>query len=104
MRNALVVLLIDYSGMPEAHEFMPLLLTAFRSWGGQRLYLTNPPQHWLKRSIAQAVLALGGPSTLRRVFALLAKLRRPVDPYEAAFQPAATETDRSDAAFIQKYG
>jgi len=104
MRNALMVLLIDYSGVPEANEFMPLLLAAFRAWGGDRFYLTHPPRHWLKRSITQAVLGLGGPSALRRFFAVRAKLRRRVDAYESNFQPAATDADKADAAFIRTYG
>ena len=104
MRNGLMVLLIDLAGLPAADDVMPLLLAAFRAWGGQRFYLTHPPQHWLKRLIAQAVLDLGGLRATRGFLTLIAKLRRTDDDYVASFQPAASEADRADAAFIRTYG
>jgi hypothetical protein len=104
MRNGLMVLLIDLSGLPAADEVMPLLLAAFKAWGGQRFYLTHPPRHWLKRRVSQAVLDIGGPRAIRQFFALIARLRRTDDDYVSSSQPAATDADRADAALIRTYG
>ena len=41
---------------------------------------------------------------MRRFLALIARLRRTDDDYVSSLQPAATDADKADAAFIRTYG
>jgi glycosyltransferase involved in cell wall biosynthesis len=103
LRNGLMEQLIDLSGVAVAKEFMPRLEAAFKAWGGERFYLPYPPQHWLKRHIAQAVLDFGGLAALRPLLALGAKQRAADNTYISSFQPATTDADKADAGFILTY-
>ena len=100
LRNALMDSLIALSGMAAGREFMPRLEAAFRSWGGQRFYLTPPPRHRLKRAVAQSVIALGGLPALRRLLSLADALRPPAESFISTLRPATTDADKRDAAFI----
>ena len=100
MRDGLMAQLIDLTGVREAEAVMPLLADAFRQWGGRRPYVTPPPRHWLKRSVAQGVLDVGGLPALRWLLTQAARRRRTDDGQLSRFQPAMTDADRSDAATI----
>ncbi len=106
MRNAMMALLNEWSGVPIAQEYIPRLHQAFKAWGGTRYYITYPPRSKLKRALLQGLLDFGGPSLLRRFLALSAVFRQQVDQnesYVAGFQPAKTEADFTDAALIKPY-
>jgi len=106
MRNGIMALLNEWSGVPMAQEYIPRLNQAFKAWGGTRYYMTYPPRNKLKRALLQGLLDFGGPSLLRRFLAFAAKFRRhgvENDAYVAGFQPSATATDIADAGFIRPY-
>lgn len=106
MRNGMMALLNEWSGVPMAAEYIPRLHQAFKAWGGTRYYITYPPSNKLKRALLQGLLDFGGPSLLRRFLAMTAAFRRQGDENEAyvsGFQPAKTETDFTDAALIRPY-
>ena len=106
MRNGMMALLNEWSGVPMAEEYVPRLHQAFKAWGGTRYYVTYPPRNKLKRALLQGLLDFGGPSLLRRFLALAAKFRQQGDDnesYVAGFRPSANENDLADAASIQPY-
>lgn len=100
LRNGLMDSLIALSGMAAGSTFMPRLETAFRTWGGQRLYLTPPPRHWFKRAVAQSVIDLGGLPALRRLLWLAGALRPPAESFVSTLRPPTTDADKRDAAFL----
>jgi glycosyltransferase involved in cell wall biosynthesis len=106
MRNGLMALLNEWSGVPAAEEYIPRLLAAFRAWGGRRFYITSPPQSAPKRVLLQLALDLGGPAMLRRCLGLLGRLRSGGGgiSYELSvsnYNPATSDADRADQAFIK---
>lgn len=103
MRNGLMALVVDLSGVAVAQEFVPLLLIAFRAWGGRRFYLLYPPRNRLKRLIAETILRLGGPAVLRTTLALVARLRHSRETYVSGFKAPATDSERADAAFLKGF-
>ncbi len=106
MRNGMMHLLNEWSGVPMAREYIPRLHAAFKAWGGTRYYVTYPPRSKLKRALLQGLLDFGGPSLLRRFLGLTRKFRRVGDEnedYVAGFQPSATPADRADAAMIKPH-
>ena len=106
MRNAMMTLLNEWSGVPVAQEYIPRLHQAFKAWGGTRYYMAYPPRNKLKRALLQGLLDFGGPSLLRRFLSLAARFRPQGDEgedYVAGFQPSATANDIADAGCIQPY-
>ena len=80
MRNGFMTLLIGLAGVPDAQELMPFLLDAYRMWGGKGYYVSNPPQHSLKRWIARGALKVGGLTLLHW---LLKQAFAPAPPYNS---------------------
>jgi hypothetical protein len=106
MRNAMMTLLNEWSGVPVAQEYIPRLHQAFKAWGGTRYYMAYPPRNKLKRALLQGLLDFGGPSLLRRFLSLAARFRRQgneSEDYMAGFQPPANANDIADADFIRPY-
>lgn len=101
LRDGFMALLLDLDGRPEARDLMPLLRDHFRRWGGGRYYVFPPPRHWLKRAIAQVMLAVGGPRGLRRLLAWTSRPAPVGEVLEARFRLPSTAADRADAAFIK---
>lgn len=100
MRNGLMALMIELSGVPEADELMPFLQDAYHLWGGQGYYMSSPPRHPLKRLVAESTLRLGGPAALSW---LLRQARRDGhNPQPAAgYDPPRTDLDNADVAAIR---
>jgi glycosyltransferase involved in cell wall biosynthesis len=106
MRNGLMELINEWSGVPLAKEYIPLLHAAFEAWGGRRLYLTYPPKNAPKRFLLELVLKIGGPARLRQCMGLLRHLRSDDVSYAwsvSNYYPAKTAADRADEAFINSY-
>lgn len=106
MRNAMMMLLNEWSGVPIALAYIPQLHQAFKAWGGTRYYVTYPPRSKLKRALLQGLLDFGGPALLRRFLGLTAKIRQLGDPHEAyvaAFLPPTTANDVADVAAVRPY-
>jgi GT2 family glycosyltransferase len=106
MRNGMMALLNEWSGVPLAQEYIPRLHQAFKAWGGTRYYMTYPPSNKLKRALLQGLLDFGGPSLLRRFLSLAGGFRRQGDEnddYVAGFRPSTTADDIVDANFIRPY-
>jgi glycosyltransferase involved in cell wall biosynthesis len=106
MRNGMMALLNEWSGVPMARDYVPRLHQAFKAWGGSRYYVTYPPRSKLKRALLQGLLDFGGPALLRRFLSLSKSLRHQGDDnetYVSGFHPISSEADRVDAGFIRPY-
>ncbi|MEI6201201.1 MAG: glycosyltransferase family 2 protein [Enhydrobacter sp.] len=106
MRNGMMTLLNEWSGVPVAQEYIPRLHQAFKAWGGTRYYMAYPPRNKLKRALLQGLLDFGGPSLLRRFLSLAARFRgqsRDSKDYVAGFERPATANDIADADVIRPY-
>jgi glycosyltransferase involved in cell wall biosynthesis len=73
MQNGFMSLIIAWSREEDRAEWIPILKDAYRSWGGQRYFIPNPPRNWAKRTAASAALRLGGPAALGRLLNLQRK-------------------------------
>ncbi|HZP98581.1 MAG TPA: glycosyltransferase [Reyranella sp.] len=103
MRNGLMELIIELSGLGVARPIMPRLKAAFREWGGGRFYVTNPPLGRFKRTVAEAALLLAGPASIRWMRKAINRLRPPPTSYVATMTTAATAADLIDAASISLF-
>ncbi|OFW97659.1 MAG: hypothetical protein A3D94_18075 [Alphaproteobacteria bacterium RIFCSPHIGHO2_12_FULL_66_14] len=101
MRDGFMAQLIDLTGRPEAEAVMPLLREAFGLWGGRHLYVTPPPRQWLKRTLAQGVLDVGGLPALRWLLTEASRLRGGADLQPSRLHAPLSDADKSDAAVIR---
>jgi len=101
MRNGFMTLLIGLAGVPDAQELMPFLLDAYRMWGGKGYYVSNPPQHSLKRWIARGALKIGGLTVLHWLLKQASRPRRVQQSDMAIYGMPANDADESDAAVIR---
>jgi len=101
MRNGFMTLMIGLSGVPEAAELMPFLQDAYRLWGGQGYYMSNPPRHPLKRLVAEAALKLGGPAALHWLLKQVSRPSRIRQSQLADYQSPASEADQIDVSAIR---
>ncbi len=100
LRNGLMELLIELTGVPAARSVVPRLREAFKAWGGQRYYVINPPRGRLKRMIADLAIGLGGPRAVRALLTMVNRLRPEPAAFVASLTPPATAVDRSDSTAI----
>ncbi len=101
MRNGFMTLLIGLAGVPDAQELMPFLLDAYRMWGGKGYYVSNPPQHSLKRWIARGALKVGGLTVLHWLLKQASRPRRVQQSDMALYGIPSTDADKSDVASIR---
>jgi len=88
-------------GVPGAQELMPFLLDAYRMWGGKGYYVTNPPQHSLKRWVARGALKVGGLAVLHWLLKQASQPRRAQRSDMALYGIPSTDADKSDVASIR---
>lgn len=103
MRNGFMTLLIGLAGVPDAQELMPFLLDAYRMWGGRGYYVTNPPQHSLKRWIARGALKVGGLTVLHWLLKQTSRPRQINRSDMAIYHMPADDADKSDVAAIRAF-
>jgi glycosyltransferase involved in cell wall biosynthesis len=103
MRNGFMALLIALSGLPEARTVVPILKDAYRLWGGEAYFVSNPPANPLKRLLAAGVLRLGGPTSLHWLLKQASQPARLRQSQLASYYDPITDDDRADASTIRSF-
>jgi hypothetical protein len=103
LRDGLMAQLTAAALRPEAQALAPRLERAFRDWGGRSHYLLNPPGNRFKKALLETILRAGGPATLERFLAVVARLSPRPPSYVEGFTPPQTDVDRDDAATIRRF-
>src|SRR6185437_5674481 len=70
MQTGFMSLMLSWSQYEDGAEWIPQLRDAYRRWGGERLFVPNPPRNPAKRFAINAALRLGGPLAVGRLLGM----------------------------------
>jgi len=99
VQTAFMSLMLAWSQYEDGSEWIPQLRDAYRRWGGERLFIPNPPRNPVKRVAIITALRLGGPLAVGRLLGM--KSRRYGEAGHLATPSSSEDLDdvRAIAAF-----